>query len=133
MEQQKQVKRIALIDDDPVTNMINTKIVTMTSDSSVVAFTDAQKALEQFSATMNSALDQMPDIIFLDINMPVMDGWEFLDEFQKLPHEIIQNCKVFVLSSSIDQGDVEKAKGYNSVSDFISKPLTPGGLKILIG
>jgi CheY-like chemotaxis protein len=132
MEKLKQGKRIVLIDDDPVANMINTKIVALSSDSSVVAFTEAQKALDQFSATIHSALGELPDIIFLDINMPTMDGWEFLDEFQKFPPSSIGNCKVFVLSSSIDQEDMEKAKSYHSVSDFISKPLTPDGLKILI-
>ncbi|AMR27916.1 hypothetical protein A0257_13010 [Hymenobacter psoromatis] len=63
----------------------------------------------------------IPDLILLDLNMPVMDGWEFLDAFMKLP--IGKQVCVFVLTSSIHPDDREKAKGYNIVKGFFPKPL----------
>ena len=131
MEKKQVSKRILLIDDDAVINMINTKLITRNFDFSVSAYTDAQEALDQFRIWLSSSPDLLPDLIFLDINMPVMDGWEFLKEFQKLPEKVLEKCNLFMLSSSIDHDDVEKAKSYTAVREFISKPLTPDKLKML--
>jgi CheY-like chemotaxis protein len=121
---EKTNKRIALIDDDPIINLIHTKIITKSTDFQVTVYTNAQQAVEQFDVWFNSAPDQLPDVIFLDINMPVMDGWEFLEAFQKMSDAAHRHCKVFMLTSSIDSHDMEKSKRYQSVYDFISKPLT---------
>ena len=125
-------KRIALIDDDPIINLIHTKIITKGTDFQVMVYTNAQKAVEQFSSWLESQPDQLPDVIFLDINMPIMDGWEFLDAFQKMPAVILERCKVFMLTSSINSEDIEKSRHYKSVYDFISKPLTPEKLSTMI-
>lgn len=117
-------KRIALIDDDPIINLIHTKIITKSTDCQVVAYTNAQHAVEQFGMWLDTEPDQLPDVIFLDINMPVMDGWEFLEVFQKMSDAAHRHCRVFMLTSSIDSHDMEKSKRYQSVYDFISKPLT---------
>jgi CheY-like chemotaxis protein len=60
----------------------------------------------------------------LDINMPVMDGWEFLDEFNLLPKDALKECSVIMHTSSIDPRDIERAKTYSVVIDYITKPLT---------
>ncbi len=125
-------RRIMLIDDDQVTNMINKKLITRDFNVVVSAYTDAQEALGDIEGIINSSTGEMPDIILLDINMPVMDGWEFLTEFQKLPICATSKCKVFMLTSSIDLEDIEKSKTFTSVSDFISKPLTVDKLHSLI-
>jgi CheY-like chemotaxis protein len=131
METGSQRKRVMLIDDDAITNLINTKIIKMNFDFSVNAYINAQVALEQFRQWLEKGSEQLPDIIFLDINMPIMDGWEFLDEFQKFPKSLLQRCKVFMLTSSIDLEDIEKAKNYPAVHEFISKPLTADKLRML--
>ena len=128
----KQYKRIALIDDDPIINLINTKIITKSTDHQVVTYTNAQLAVEQFGVWLNSEPDLLPDVIFLDINMPVMDGWEFLEAFQNIPAASRDHCKVFMLTSSINNQDIEKSKSYKTVLDFISKPLTAEKLRVMV-
>ncbi len=132
METHFQDKHILLIDDDAVSNMINTKIIKKNFDFTVNAFTNAKVALDQLMHWTKSANGESPQIIFLDINMPLMDGWEFLEEYQKFPESLLSICKVYMLTSSIDLDDIEKAKTYPLVSDFISKPLTSEKLRNLI-
>lgn len=132
MEHKQTNCTVLLIDDDPVTNLINKKLIMRDFKCNVMAHTDAQEALGHLKTLVSSSTDDIPDFIFLDINMPIMDGWEFLTEFQNLSAEILSRCKVYMLSSSIDVEDVEKSRTYNSVSDFISKPLTTEKMKSLL-
>ncbi len=128
----KQLKRIALIDDDPIINLIHTKIISKRTDLHVIAYTNAKKAVEQFGSWLNSDPHLLPDVIFLDINMPLMDGWEFLEAFQNIQVITPKMCKVYMLTSSIDNEDIEKSKSYSSVYDFISKPLTAEKLGMML-
>jgi CheY-like chemotaxis protein len=125
-------KRLILIDDDPVTNVINTRIISRHLSQQVIVFTDAHEALDQLKEWTTVRSLEFPDIIFLDINMPQMDGWDFLNEFQKLPDHFHKKCRVIMLTSSIDLSDVKRSKTYTSVTDFISKPLTPEKLRALL-
>ncbi len=121
----KQIKNILLIDDDNIFNFINKKIITMGNFAeNVRSYIDAAKALAELNLLCEKGGDNFPDIIFLDINMPLMDGWEFLDEFERLPELYLRICKVYMLTSSIDPLDIEKSKTYKTVEDFISKPLS---------
>src|SRR5882757_768327 len=122
MDQITSSKRILLIDDDPVTNLINKKLINREFDYVVNAYVNAKEALNYINNQMNSSPEDIPDIIFLDINMPIMDGWQFLEEFQKFPESVFKKCKIFMLTSSIDRSDIEKSKKYKIVADFISKP-----------
>jgi CheY-like chemotaxis protein len=75
--------------------------------------------------------DEQPQLIFLDLNMPVMGGWEFLDHFNSPEFSEFNTIKVVVLSSTIDPEDLEKAKQYPMVIDFLSKPITRSMLEYL--
>lgn len=121
-----QIKNVLLIDDEHLFNFINKEIIKMeTFAGTVNSHMNAKKALQELKTLSECGSLGFPEVIFLDINMPVMDGWEFLQEFEKLPEPVISKCKVYILSSSIDPSDVEKSKSYKSVKDFFSKPLTP--------
>jgi CheY-like chemotaxis protein len=124
-------RRIVLIDDDQLNNFISTKVIGQISCRRVDSFTRAAEALRHLNACAESSADELPEFIFLDINMPEMDGWQFLEEYEKLPDSVHQQCTVIMLTSSIDVYDIEKSKQYEFIYDFISKPLTVGHLEVL--
>jgi CheY-like chemotaxis protein len=125
-------KRLLLIDDDPVTNVINRRIISRHLSLQAIVFTDPHEALDQLKEWSTANSQEFPDVIFLDINMPQMDGWDFLNEFQRLPGHVHQKCRVIMLTSSIDLSDIKRSKTYSSVTDFISKPLTLDKLSALL-
>lgn len=131
MEQSTLRKRILLVDDDPITNMINEKLITRDFDFQVSPYTNASDALDHLKELSSPATGVIPSLVLLDINMPVMDGWEFLEKFSALPQTLFSKCRVFMLTSSIDLDDIEKSKTYAPVRGFISKPLTTAKIKLL--
>lgn len=111
---------ILLIDDDTLNNMINERIIRHTNNTvEINSFTDPDIALKALS---NKQI--VPNMILLDINMPLMSGWDFLDIFQKTEIAKRSDCKLFLLSSSLDASDKEMADRYESVKGFIAKPLS---------
>ena len=115
-------KRILLIDDDQVTNFFNQKLITQTTASiEVKAVTSVSDAI--IFLRMNKD-KWIPDFIFLDIFMPVKNGWDFLEEFQMEFNSLSSSIKLFMLSSSVYAEDVNKAKNHYLVNDYISKPLS---------
>jgi len=129
----KPVNNIIFIDDDIMSNLIHEKIAqTISPQMQISSYLDSVVALSYLKQIAKTNLEKFPDIIFLDLNMPEMDGWEFLEELNRLKAFSLKNCKVYMVTSSIDHGDIEKAKSHKMVHDFISKPLTNDKLYTLI-
>lgn len=122
---QTKVAHVWFIDDDAINNMLSERMIKKhfpkIKSTSFLNATEAHELLKEKNT-------ELPDAIFLDINMPVMNGWDFLEVFEKLDLEI----PIYMLTSSIDPRDQEKAHKFSSVKDFISKPLTEDRLKIII-
>ena len=128
----KTVKHAFLIDDDPVTNLINLQVMEHSKLASRVStFTDAKSALAKLKEIWESDPEKLPEIIFLDVAMPGMDGWGFLDVFIKFPASMQQKCSIIILTCSIDLFDIKKAKKYGIVKDYITKPLDIKALAML--
>lgn len=119
------IDKILCVDDDPITLMLCRKVIVKAGFASETdSASNGEDALKYFDALIQSGSDA-PELIFLDLNMPVMGGWEFLDHFSKEPYTAyFSDVKVIVLSSTIDPQDIEKARTYPMVLQFMSKPIT---------
>ncbi len=120
------LKKVVLIDDDQVNNFVCESIIRSEKFAEeVVSFEWAEDALAYLKKSLEQPADMFPDLIFLDINMPGMDGWSFIDEYRQLPKQYLAHCNLFMLSSAVDRKDIISAKSYAEVKDFFSKPLSP--------
>jgi CheY-like chemotaxis protein len=122
--------KVLIIDDDPILIMVCTRLMKITGFSEVVyAAKEGREGMNLLLEQLASEPDSLPDLILLDINMPVMNGWEFLDELVALLPKMPQTLPVFMLSSTIDQADFDKADSFEIVKGFYSKPLTKENLE----
>ena len=119
----KFVDLVLIVEDNPIDVFINTRVVEQSGlAKEVLAIQSAREALEFLN--QRAVNSELPDLIFLDIRMPDLDGFEFLDEFSELPKRVLDLCKIVMLSSTIDPIELEKARNSPFVLAFIPKPLT---------
>ena len=125
---------VLLVDDDEINNFISIKLIKKAlSDTNIIACLNGKFAIDQLAALQRKDPALLPDYILLDINMPVMNGWEFLDEYKRLNIDPLGKSKIFIISSSVFSNDINKARSYPLVKDFISKPLNVEKIKELFG
>lgn len=123
--------QILIIDDDEINNFIAARLIDkIPVKTKINTRLNGLEGLDYIKSNLETP-ENLPDIIFLDINMPVMNGWEFLDEFESLKNKIDKSVCVNMLSSSVYNDDITKAKSYTTVNKFISKPLTVEKIKEL--
>jgi CheY-like chemotaxis protein len=111
-----------LIDDDSLTLRLTTMLATrIRFCNSLQSFSNAKIALELLQQNTTNH-HELPDCILLDLNMPIMNGWEFLDALKQ--SNLQKDIFVFIMTSSIESADIEKAKKYSCVKDYIEKPIS---------
>ncbi len=124
------MKSVCIIDDDPIFLMLAKRLISLNRFSDVIfEYKDGYEAYLALKQ-MHDQGEQMPDVIFLDINMPIWDGWDFLDEIIKL--ELQHIFEIYLVSSSTSPYDREKAESYPSIKRFLTKPLEIEDLKSIL-
>lgn len=119
---------IAIIDDDDIYRYtIVRTIEKLQISKKTIAFTNGQDALNAMLDHIETPAS-LPDIILLDVNMPTMDGFEFMKEYLKFPPEIKKRITIFMISSSINPADIERSRNISEISDYIAKPI--GAVKL---
>lgn len=125
-------KIICVIDDDDIYKYAVKRAVKVNKlTNKIITFSNGEEALDFLEDNLNEK-DNIPDIIFLDINMPIMDGFEFIEEYIKLKPSVGKKITIYMVSSSIDEADIKKAKSISEVSDYLLKPIKPKELSELI-
>ena len=118
------LKKLTLVDDDDVFVFLTKRMLEKYNLVDLIKiFDNGYDALVYINENLNN-IEALPDIILLDLSMPIMDGWQFLQEFVKINPKIGKKITIYICSSSISPDDVTRAKTINEVSDFIIKPVT---------
>lgn len=126
------IKNLTLIDDDEVFVYLTRKTLNKSKlVDQVQVFENGLDALNFIKGNVGNR-EILPEVIFLDLSMPIMDGWQFLDEYSKLKLELMNKITIYICSSSISPDDVSRAKSINTVSDFIFKPITSQKLREIV-
>ena len=113
-----------LVDDNDTDNFISKRIIEITKFSNNVIVKNSGKSALDYLLDNKETPDSIPDIIFLDINMPIVDGFVFLYEYEKFSNLIKDKCRVIILSSSDNKRDIDKIINNDFVIKFVTKPLT---------
>ena len=123
-------KSVWVIDDDEIYQMIIKKLI---QKAEVFENRSFFKCPNQVFAELENSEVLLPDVILLDINMPIMDGWQFIEKLRAIFPEISKRTGIYIVSSSIAYSDKERAENYPEVKGFLSKPLTVKALKEIGG
>jgi len=111
-------------DDDMYVNLITRIIDAKRLSKNLLIFSNGKEALDYFVAALGNIKNQgIPKVILLDLNMPVMDGWQFLTELGNHHFDNLEQTTIYIVSSSINPADIERSKAIERVSDFLVKPV----------
>ncbi|MEO9893326.1 response regulator [Aurantibacter sp.] len=118
-----------IVDDDDIYQFtIKKTIKSLNLAENIRAFYDGEEALNFMIENLNND-NELPDIILLDINMPIMDGFQFMEEYIKIMPSLGKKITIYMVSSSVDPADVERANKISEISDYIIKPVEPSQLE----
>ena len=129
MTNSEPIELVMLVDDNETDNFISKRIIEITKFAKRVIVKNSGKSALDYLRENEDKEEELPNLIFLDINMPIVDGFVFLYEFEKFNNLIKDKCKVIILSSSDNKRDIDKIVNNNHVIKFITKPLTEASLE----
>lgn len=118
------VNAVCVIDDDDIYQFTISRLFKITQAANkILFFRNGQEAINYFLEESQNP-EKLPDVIFLDINMPIMDGWDFLNEYIPLKQKLSKKITLYMISSSVDYKDIERVKTLQEVTDYVLKPIT---------
>ena len=124
----KKIEIACIIDDDDIYVYGVKKLIQLKQlCENLIVFSNGQEALDYLKPIINTP-NLLPEIILLDINMPVMDGWQFVEEFTKLHSNPSKKVTIYLISSSVNPRDIARAKGISGISKYMIKPITLAAL-----
>ena len=127
MENEK-IDLVMLVDDNDTDNFISKRIIEITKFAHRIEVKNSGKSALEYLESEKDNPKNLPNIIFLDINMPIVDGFVFLFEFEMFPEELKNKCRIVILSSSDNKKDIEKIVDNDYVIKFLTKPLSAQAL-----
>jgi two-component system chemotaxis response regulator CheY len=123
---------IALVDDDSIFQLTASRMLRAFGEQpTILQFSNGEEALRYLLANASQEED-LPDLILLDINMPNVDGWAFLNDYAELKKQLAKKIVIYMVSSSIDPSDINRAKNNVNVSDYLIKPILKEGYQKLL-
>jgi DNA-binding NarL/FixJ family response regulator len=128
----KKLSNLWIIDDDPMSSFYIKRLAELGELASIITIYDQAKGAIDYLLLHKKSFEHLPDLILLDIYMPGLDGWGFLDELQKIQVQLIKEVNVYVVSSSNHPKDVERAKQFPEVKGYFQKPVTVEALKNMV-
>ncbi|RFN59349.1 response regulator [Marixanthomonas ophiurae] len=128
----KKIDLACIVDDDPIFVFGAKRMMQLSNFcNGFLIFNNGKDALNHLTPIMvGNSKEILPDIILLDLNMPVMDGWQFLDEFIKI--KTTKKVIIYIVSSSIDPADFKKSQKYSQVKNFVIKPISEDKIKFIM-
>lgn len=119
---------VMLVDDSDTDNFINKRILELSGFGYRIEIKNSGKSALEYLEAMQDDEENIPDVLFLDINMPVISGFIFLYEFEKLPEQVKKKCQIVILTSSEDSRDVQRIMDNDLVKLYLTKPLNEEAL-----
>ena len=117
------MRKLVFIDDDPIDHFLMKHILRGKNYFDTTTYTIYGSLVLDYIEEHKSDPEKLPDMIFVDLNMPLFSGWDFLKRMEQMQHEISKNIPVFVISSSVRPDDKATSSKYSFVQEFISKPV----------
>lgn len=120
----KKINNVCIVDDDPITQFLTHKVIQQTDlVNHVKIFSNGLDTINYLSSVHDN-FEELPDVILLDLFMPIMDGWGFMKEYLSLQPKLTKKIAIYIVSSSIDPADIRRAESIDAITDFIIKPVT---------
>lgn len=126
----RKIELACIIEDDPIHLFLTKKHIDITGlVEKILVYKNGKDAYDKLKELFVNR-EKLPQIIFLDLNMPVWDGWQFLDEFTKMP--VTQKVEIYILTSSVHDEDIKRAKTYSLISNYLAKPISQEQMKTIL-